>query len=67
MKFEEEDLKYKTTIKGDYNVNNFVYGLSSYIGYRELSLYFKYDLNPLFQNNLVKENNVSLGLRVDLN
>ncbi|WJS96483.1 hypothetical protein NYQ10_08470 [Flavobacterium johnsoniae] len=67
LKFEEDDLKYKTTIKGDYNVNNFVYGLSSYIGYRELSLYFKYDLNPLFQNNLVKENNVSLGLRLDLN
>ncbi|WP_347050585.1 hypothetical protein [Flavobacterium olei] len=67
LKFEEEDLKYKTTIKGDYNVNNFVYGLSSYIGYRELSLYFKYDLNPLFENNLVKENNISLGLRVDLN
>lgn len=67
LKFEEEDLKYKTTIKGDYNVNNFIYGLSSYIGYRELSLYFKYDLNPLFQNNLIKENNISLGLRVDLN
>lgn len=67
LKFEEEDLKYKTTVKGDYNVNNFVYGLSSYIGYRELSLYFKYDLNPLFENNLVKENNISLGLRVDLN
>ncbi|WP_338841260.1 hypothetical protein [Flavobacterium ginsenosidimutans] len=67
LKFEEEDLKYKTTIKGDYNVNNFIYGLSSYIGYRELSLYCKYDLNPLFQNNLVKENNISLGLRVDLN
>ena len=67
LKSEEEDLKYKTTIKGDYNVNNFVYGLSSYIGYRELSLYFKYDLNPLFENNLVKENNISLGLRVDLN
>lgn len=67
LKFEEDDLKYKTTIKGDYNVNNFVYGLSSYIGYRELSLYLKYDLNPIFQNNLVKENNVSLGLRVDLN
>lgn len=67
LKFEEEDLKYKTTIKGDYNVNNFIYGLSSYIGYKELSLYFKYDLNPLFQNNLVKENNVSLGLRLDLN
>ncbi|SFD09102.1 hypothetical protein [Flavobacterium phragmitis] len=67
LKYEEEDLKYKTRIKGDYNVNNFVYGLSSYIGYRELSLYFKYDLNPLFQDNLIKENNISLGLRLDLN
>ncbi|MFB9078880.1 hypothetical protein ACFFLS_10730 [Flavobacterium procerum] len=67
LKFEEEDLKYKTTIKGDYNVNNFIYGLSSYIGYRDLSLYFKYDLNPLFQDNSVKENNISLGLRLDLN
>ena len=67
LKFDQDDLDYKTTIKGDYNVNNFIYGLSSYIGYRAFSLYAKYDLNPLFQNNLVKENNISLGIRVDLN
>jgi hypothetical protein len=67
LKFEEDDLKYKSTIKGDYNVNNFIYGLSSYIGYKELSLYMKYDLNPLFQDNLIKENNISLGLRFDFN
>lgn len=67
LKFDQDDLDYKTTIKGDYNVNNFIYGLSSYIGYREFSLYAKYDLNPLFQDNLVKENNISLGIRVDLN
>lgn len=67
LKFEEDDLKYKTTIKGDYNVNNFIYGLSSYVGYRALSLYCKYDLNPLFQDNSIKENNISLGLRLDLN
>ncbi|WP_035651740.1 hypothetical protein [Flavobacterium sp. ASV13] len=67
LKFEEDDLKYKSTIKGEYNVNNFIYGVSSYIGYRELSLYVKYDLNPLFQDNLVKENNISMGLRFDFN
>jgi hypothetical protein len=67
LKYEQDDLKYKTTIKGDYNVNNFIYGLSSYIGYKEMSLYLKYDLNPLFQDNLIKENNISLGLRFDLN
>jgi hypothetical protein len=67
LKFDQDDLDYKTTIKGDYNVNNFIYGLSSYIGYREFSLYAKYDLNLLFQDNLIKENNISLGIRVDLN
>ena len=67
LKYDQDDLDYKTTIKGDYNVNNFIYGLSSYIGYKSLSLYAKYDLNPLFQDNSVKENNISLGLRLDLN
>ncbi|OCB68539.1 hypothetical protein B0A79_06015 [Flavobacterium piscis] len=67
LKFDQDDLDYKTTIRGDYNVNNFIYGLSSYIGYKEFSLYAKYDLNPLFQDNLIKENNISLGIRVDLN
>ncbi|MFG4002674.1 hypothetical protein [Flavobacterium aquidurense] len=67
LKYDQDDLDYKTTIKGDYNVNNFIYGLSSYIGYKALSLYAKYDLNPLFQDNPVKENNISLGLRFDLN
>lgn len=67
LKYDQDDLDYKTRIKGEYNVNNLIYGLSSYIGYKELSLYCKYDLNPLFQDNLVKENNVSLGLRLDLN
>lgn len=67
LKYDQDDLDYKTTIKGDYNVNNFIYGVSSYIGYKAWSLYAKYDLNPLFKNNLVKENNISLGLRLDLN
>jgi hypothetical protein len=53
--------------KGNYNTNDFVYGLSSYIGFRQTSLYVKYDLNTLFTDNIVKQNNISLGLRFDLN
>ena len=53
--------------KGNYNTNDFVYGLSTYIGYKATSLYLKYDLNPLFSDNLIKQNNVSLGLRFDFN
>jgi hypothetical protein len=53
--------------KGDYNVNDFIYGASAYIGYKALSLYAKYDLSPLFRHNVVDQNNVSLGLRFDFN
>ncbi|MDR7209325.1 hypothetical protein [Flavobacterium piscis] len=67
LKYEDNDYKATEKIKGDFNVNNFIYGLSTYIGYKETSLYLKYDLNPLFQDNLIKENNISLGLRFDLN
>jgi hypothetical protein len=53
--------------KGNYNVNDFNYGLSTYVGYKSTSLYLKYDLQPLFENNLVDQNNISLGLRFDFN
>ena len=68
LKYENEtnnDVKLRE--KGDFNVNDFVYGVSTYIGYKEMSLYLKYDLNPLFADNVVDQNNISLGLRFDLN
>lgn len=59
------DVTYKE--KGSFNVNNFIYGVSAYIGHRSTSLYVKYDLNPLFKDNVVKQNNISLGIRFDFN
>lgn len=53
--------------KGDYNVNDFVYGVSAYVGYKEVSLYAKYDLQPLFANNPVDQNSLALGIRFDFN
>jgi hypothetical protein len=53
--------------RGGFNTNDFIYGLSTYVGYKETSIYLKYDLNPLFKNNAVKQNNISLGVRFDLN
>lgn len=57
----------RTRERGDFNVNKFVYGLSTYIGYKETSLYLKYDLNPLFEDNIVEQRNISLGVRFDFN
>jgi hypothetical protein len=67
LKYEVDGYKIKEVQKGNWNVNDWNYGLSAYVGWEETSLYLKYDLNPLFQNNDVKQNNISLGLRFDFN
>ena len=65
--FKEDDAKVRTKEKKDFNANDFVYGVSSYIGYKDTSLYIKYDMSPLFKHNVVEQNNISLGLRWDWN
>lgn len=57
----------KSRTRGDFNVNDFTYGLSAYVGYGEFSLYAKYDLQPIFANNDIDQNNLSLGIRFDFN
>lgn len=53
--------------KADFNTADIIYGLSTYVGYRATSLYLKYDMNSMFKNNAVDQNNISLGLRFDFN
>ena len=71
LHYEVDGDKEKNKQKGDFNVSDFNYGLSTYIGYRATSLYLKYDLNPMFKKNSninqVPLNNVSFGIRWDFN
>lgn len=67
IKYDLDGYKTVDKTRGDFNTNDFIYGLSTYVGYKATSLYLKYDLNPLFRDNSVKQNNVSLGLRFDFN
>ncbi len=67
LKYDLDGNRIVEKTRGDFNTNDFIYGLSTYIGYKATSLYLKYDLNPLFKDNTVKQNNVSLGLRFDFN
>jgi hypothetical protein len=67
IQYEQDGYKFNELQKGDFNVNDFTYGVSTYIGYRATSLYLKYDLNPIFKNNPVDQNNISLGIRFDWN
>lgn len=62
---DADDHHVKQITNGNYNTNDFIYGVSAYIGYSDLSLYAKYDLNPMFRNNDVEQRNVSLGIRFD--
>lgn len=66
LKYEENGENVKDKIKRDYNTSNLVYGLSSYIGFGDMTLYAKYDISPVFKNANMQQNNVSLGLRFDL-
>ncbi|MDI1257170.1 MAG: hypothetical protein PSV16_13835 [Flavobacterium sp.] len=66
LRYNDDGYKTKSVTKGNFNVNDFIYGVSAYVGYGETSLYVKYDLNPLFKNNAVDQNNISLGVRFDL-
>ena len=67
LKYNDEGHNNTIKQKGGFNTEDFIYGVSTYIGYGETSLYLKYDLNPLFKDNAIKQNNISLGVRFDLN
>lgn len=67
LKFEEDGEEVKQKLKGDYNTNEFIYGLSGYLGWGGTSLYAKYDLNPIFKDPNPALHNFSVGLRFDAN
>jgi len=66
LKYSVNGEREKDKIKSDYNTSNLVYGLSSYIAFRNVAIYAKYDLSPLFKDQAIEQNNVSLGLRFDM-
>ncbi|SDS58157.1 hypothetical protein [Gramella sp. MAR_2010_147] len=66
LKYKIDGDKQKDKLKGGYNTNDFVYGLSGYLGWGGATLYAKYDLNPIFQDPNIELHNFSLGLRFDV-
>lgn len=66
LKYTVDGEKVKDKLKRDYNTSNLVYGLSSYVAFKNVALYAKYDLSPIFKNQDIEQNNVSLGIRFDM-
>lgn len=66
-KWEEAGKNHKEKYSSSYNVEKFIYGLSAYVGYKETSLYVKYNLNSMFKNQAIDANLISIGIRKDFN
>jgi hypothetical protein len=68
LKYRDDDgNRFSERQRGDFNTNNIVYGLSSYIGWDGYSIYAQYNLNPIFKNNPVDAYNFQIGISVDIN
>ncbi|MFC4218612.1 hypothetical protein [Flagellimonas marina] len=66
LKYNRDGEDIKDKLKRDYNTSDLIYGLSGYVGVDGVLLYIKYDLNPIFKDAVVEQNNISVGLRFDL-
>lgn len=66
LKYSMDGEKIKDKIKRSFNTSSLVYGLSGYIAFDDTALYVKYDLSPIFEDQAVKQNNISLGVRFDM-
>jgi hypothetical protein len=66
LKYKEDGNRVKDKQRGDFEVSEFIYGVSGYVALGDIALYVKYDLNPMFKNQTVDQNNISVGLRFDM-
>lgn len=65
LKYNENGVNVKERQRNDFNTSDFIYGLSGYVGYKDVSLYIKYDLNTVFRNQPTDLHNLSMGIRFD--
>ena len=65
LKYRENGDRVKQKTKQSFNTSDFIYGIGGYIGAGVTSLYVKYDLNTLFKDQVIDQNNISLGIRFD--
>ncbi|MFD2725307.1 hypothetical protein [Hyunsoonleella rubra] len=66
LKYELDGQSIKDKEKRSFNTSNFVYGLSGYIAFGDTALYVKYDLSPIFKDQMIDQNNISIGVRFDM-
>ncbi|RRJ91908.1 hypothetical protein EG240_04945 [Paenimyroides tangerinum] len=66
MKYKTSGKEHKNREIGAYGVNQFVYGVGAYFGYKKYSLFATYNLNPTFKNSEFKQNFLNIGINLDI-
>lgn len=64
IKFDREGRSITRTVTDDYEVNNFLYGLSAYAGWDSFQLFATYGLNDIFKDSPLEERYLSFGIRL---
>ncbi|WP_299521645.1 hypothetical protein [Winogradskyella sp.] len=67
IRYNEGNERIRLHQDGNFNMNDIILGPSAYVGFRDFSLYVKYNANPMFRNNPQDIHNLSIGLRIDFN
>lgn len=65
LKYQEEGRTIKDKERGNFNLEDFQYGANVSIGYRNVEIFGRYNLNELFKENRGPQINViSFGVRI---
>ena len=65
LKYTSEGTTYKDKEDGNYNMENFLYGVQGTIGYRDMEFFAKYNMNQLFKTGAGPDTQVlSFGVRL---
>ncbi|SFU43837.1 hypothetical protein SAMN05216480_103214 [Pustulibacterium marinum] len=67
VKYKENGNTIREGIQGRLNSTNWNFGPSVYVGYKSISLFTKYSVPSVFENNPVDLNMLNFGVRVDWN
>ncbi|WP_224488894.1 hypothetical protein [Robertkochia flava] len=66
LKYKIDGDRSKDKLKNNYNTSNTIYGLAGYVGFGDLTLYTRYELNTLFKDPNPDQHNIAFGLRLEL-
>lgn len=64
LDFEREGRNISTTLSNDFVTEDFLYGLSGYVGIGSMQVFAKYGLNSIFKNSPVDQQYLSIGFRL---